>query len=209
MIPVMALPAHRRYTYEEYLELEEASETKNEFFEGTILAMAGGTAEHSLLKTNLLVAVAVALRGRPCRAFDADLRSLVEEADFATYPDVSVACGPFVRSERDPNALTNPTVLFEVLSPGTAAYDLGQKFDQYAKLPSLQEYVVIDSERVMARVFRREGEKWSIHGVPANGQLDLESLGIRIAMVDIYDGWEELRATRPLPRRRPRRKPSP
>lgn len=101
--------------------------------------MAGRTPEHSLLNTNSTARVTVALDGRPWRAFDAELRTLVEVADFATYPDLSLLCGPFQRSPRDPNALTNPTVPFEVLSRSTAAYDLGEKFDRYALLPTLQE----------------------------------------------------------------------
>lgn len=191
----MSALAPRRYTYEEYLAQEELSEIKHEFCDGAILAMAGGTPEHSLVKFNLGVAVANALRGRPCRAFDCDLRVLAGEADFATYPDLSVVCGQFVRAGRDKNALTNPTALFEVLSHGTAAYDLGEKFDQYCRLPTLREYVVVESERIGARTFRLEGGIWALRRFGVGEMVALPSIGISVGMADIYDGWEELRAT--------------
>lgn len=191
----MAQDAPRSYTYEEYLALEAHSDVKHEFYDGAILAMAGGSREHSLLKTNLLRRVANALDGRPCRAFDADLRSLVEEANFATYPDVAVACPPAQWSPRDRNALTNPTVLCEVSSPSTAAYDIGEKFDQYARFASLQEYVLVDSERVGVRLFRREGEVWTLHRYGAGDVVALQSIDVRLLVDEIYDGWAELRAS--------------
>ena len=191
----MAQSAPRRYTYEEYLRGEEVSDVKHEFCDGAILAMAGGSRERSLLKTNLLTEVALALRGRPCRAFDADLRSLLEEANFATYPDVAVVCPPARWSPRDRNALTNPTVLFEVLSPSTAAYDTGEKFDHYARFVSLREYVLVESERVGVRVFRRDGDVWTLHRYGAGDTVELPAIDIRLDVDGIYDGWAELRAS--------------
>lgn len=193
----MAEPGDHRHSYDEYVAFDAASQEKHEYCQGVILAMAGGTPEHSLLKSNLGRHVGNALDGRPCRAFDADLRTLVEVADFATYPDLSVVCGPFQRSPRDPNALTNPTVLFEVLSRSTAAYDLGEKFDRYALLPTLQEYVVVDTERVSVRVFRRDGVSWVLDRYGPGDTVELRSVDARFAVDAVYDGWAELRATAP------------
>jgi Uma2 family endonuclease len=149
----MAAPAQRRVTYAEYLALEEQAATKHEYCGGVLVAMAGGSREHSLVKTNLTRRIAEALDGTPSRAFDADLRCLVEATGLATYPDLTVVCGTVRWAERDRDAVTNPTAIFEVLSPSTAGYDLGEKFDHFARIPSLQEYVAIDSERVGVRVF--------------------------------------------------------
>ncbi len=193
----MAEPAGPRVSYEAYLAAEARAAVRHEYCDGVILAMAGGSREHSLVKTNLTALTALALRGRPCRAFDSDLRALVEDRAFATYPDLAVVCGPIRWAARDRNALTNPTALFEVLSPSTAAYDLGEKFDQYASLTSLQEYVVVDSERIGVRLFRRDGDAWTLLRFGAGDVVELRSIQVRLAVSDLYEGWAELRASNP------------
>ena len=142
-----ALSPTPRYTYPEYLKLEEQSDVRHEWFAGEIFAMAGGSGAHAVLKTNLTRMVGVALLGKPCQPRDADQRVVIPETGLATYPDLSIVGGPRIPHPDDRHALTNPTVLFEVLSPGSASYDAGAKFDQYKELTTLRQYVLIDSER--------------------------------------------------------------
>ncbi|MSQ04303.1 MAG: Uma2 family endonuclease [Myxococcales bacterium] len=151
----MPAAAARRHSYAEYLALEAATEDKHEFCDGIIVAMAGGTILHSVLKTSLALAVGDALRGRDCRPFDSDLHLRVPATSLATYPDLTVIRGPVARDTDDPHAVTNPTVLFEVLSASTAGYERGgwerRGYDlgQAVPLPSVD--VVLALDEVYAR----------------------------------------------------------
>ena len=135
-----------------------------------------------------------ALRGRPCRPCDADQRVRIPASGLSTYPDLSVVCGRRLPDAEDNHALTNPTVLFEVLSAGTAAYDWGEKFDQYTLLPSLKQYVLIDSERVHVDVLSRgEDGAWIRRGY-GNGEIvPLPSVEISLSIDELYEGWAEER----------------
>ena len=149
--------AHRRHSFREYLQLEEAAEERHEFCDGAIVAMAGGTPEHALLIANFTGLLGAGLRGGPCRGYSSDLRIRVLETSLATYPDISVICGPLQRDPEDRNTATNPTVLVEVLSPSTAGYDRGEKLDHYLRIPTLQEVVLVDHRRAHVDVYRRTG----------------------------------------------------
>lgn len=181
-------------SYADYLLLEEKSDVRHEFFAGEMLAMAGGTGTHARLKTNLTVVVGTALRGRPCRPCDADQRVRIPATGLATYPDLSVVCGRRVPDVEDNHALTNPTVLFEVISPGTAAYDWGEKFDQYSQLSSLKQYVLVDSERIHVDVLTRSDEgAWIRRGYGPGADVPLDSVEIALSVNDLYEGWAEER----------------
>lgn len=189
----MTAAAKPKISYAEYLAIEERSELRHQLVDGEVFAMAGGTPEHSLLKTNLTIGIGLSLRGKPCRPFDSDLRVLIEDGPFATYPDLAVVCGSFQRSPMDKDALTNPRALFEVSSKSTAAWDLGGKFDRYALLDSLQVYVLVDSEQVMVRVFRRDGESWILNRYEVGDTVELEEIGATISVDELYEGWAALR----------------
>src|SRR5580765_6532284 len=110
----------RRYTPEEYVELEDNSEFKFEFFNGEVFALAGGTLEHCLIAGNLIAQLHNALSSHGCSVLTSDLRLKVEATGLRTHPDVTVLCGP---AERDGTFLLNPTLIVEVLSKSTEAYD--------------------------------------------------------------------------------------
>jgi len=145
------------YTYEEYLALEHAAETKHEFVGGEILAMAGGTARHSALAFRIGGALYSALPSG-CTAFQSDMRLRVLATGRATYPDVSMVCGPIEFDPADPRqtTITNPTLLIEVLSPNTEEVDRGDKWRDYQRIPSLQEYVLV-SQDPRVEIYRRLG----------------------------------------------------
>lgn len=181
-----SLPQHR-ISPEEYVALEQEFGERYEYHDGQMFAMSGSTALHSQLLVNLTIEVGTGLRGTACRAYLNDFRVVIEAADMATYPDLSILCSPIIPSARYKNSCTNPTVLFEVLSPSTEAYDRGAKFQQYRKLSTLREYVLVSQTEHAVDLFRLEEGHWlyfPIHGEDA--VLSLASVGIEISLGDIY-----------------------
>jgi Uma2 family endonuclease len=134
-------------TYAAYLAAEELSETKHEYLCGEVFAMAGGTPEHAALMAAITVELGTALRGRPCRVYSSELRIRIDVTDLSTYPDVSVVRGELKTSSIDRNAITNPILIIEVLSDSTEAYDRGEKFSHYRRLPSLREYLLLSQHQ--------------------------------------------------------------
>ncbi len=151
------------YTPEEYLAREEAAEYKSEYRDGQIVAMSGGSLDHSLIAGNIHNALYQALENTPCQVHGSDLRLLIQKRRVYTYPDVMVICGrPQFAPDRT-DTVINPVVLVEVLSPSTREYDRVEKFRLYKQLDSLEEYLLVDSERVHVTRLAREGEnKWTI-----------------------------------------------
>src|SRR3989442_14646818 len=120
----MSSPAmHRKYTIQEFVSIEEFSNVRHEYAAGQIYAMAGGTPQHGARAANLIGLLTAQLRGRLCRVHTSDVRVRVTATGLDTYPDVSVVCGKAELDTEDPNAITNPAVLVEVLSSSTAEYD--------------------------------------------------------------------------------------
>ncbi len=177
-------------TYETYLQIEAESEIKHEYHDGFILAMAGGTPNHGLLGGNVVTALNVTLsrEGKICRVFNSDLRIKIDHTNRGYYPDASVVCNDPEFSNQDPNALTNPILIVEVLSDSTESFDRGEKFFHYRQIPSLQEYVLISQHEVRVEsFFRREGNLWEInHAQGKADSLPLKSLGIELNMEELY-----------------------
>ena len=151
--------------------------------------MAGVSLPHGRIQVNLTYRVAGALMDSPCNLYPSDVRVVIEAADMATYPDLSIVCGPEQQAKAFGHSITNPTVLFEVLSPTTQAYDKGAKFDQYRKLASLREYVLVSQYAMAVDLYRLENSQWVFH--PLRGEdavLSLKSAGIEIPLRDIYRG---------------------
>lgn len=149
-------PPKRRYTPDEYLRLERDAEQKHEYFEGKIFAMAGGTARHNLIAGNMYSALRREIRKRNCQAFVSDMKVRISESDLYTYPDVAVACGEIEYGSDIEDVLLNPRVLVEVLSKSTESRDRGWKFQQYQKLPSLVDYVLVSQDQPLVERFTRQ-----------------------------------------------------
>jgi Uma2 family endonuclease len=177
---------HHRYTYDQYVALEEHANVRHEFLDGEIYAMAGGTPEHAAICTNVSTALNVQRRGRGCRVHSSDLLVRVLATGLATYPDVTVVCA---RAELDPanrNAITNPIVLVEVLSPGTAEYDRGEKLAHYQRIPSLQEVILVAHDERRIEVWRRaEDGAWTQSEARA-GSIRLASIDCALEVTDVY-----------------------
>jgi Uma2 family endonuclease len=182
-----AAAPRRRYTYEEYLALDEASNLRLEFCGGDIFAMAGGTPEHAALCLQVGSTLNVQLEGRPCRVFSPELRVRVLATGLATYPDASVICGPIERDPADRNTALNPVLIVEVLSPSTEAYDRGEKRENYQQIPSVREVVLIAHDQRLIELHRREADGWSCHYARAGGTLALVSVPCTLDVDALYD----------------------
>jgi Uma2 family endonuclease len=176
------------YTPEEYLELEYKSDVKHEYYAGQIYAISGGTPAHSGIGANILIALGPQLRGTGCRPFNPDLR--VKAGGLYTYPDVTVVCSAPQYTGRRSDTLTNPTLLFEVLSESTEAYDRGEKFALYRGIEALQEYVLVAQDRPrVERFLRRPDGTWNFAAVEGlDAVLRLASVGCELKLAEVYEG---------------------
>ena len=178
----------KRLAEAEYLALERRAEFKSEFFAGEMFAMAGGTRRNSLIAANLAAEFRSRLKGKPCVAFNADLRVKIEATGLLTYPDLSVVCAAqkFLNSEED--TLVNPTLLAEVLSDSTEAYDRGKKFEHYRQIPSLKEYLLINQREPRIEQFiRQQNGEWLLReAVGLKATLAIPSLKIRLALAEVF-----------------------
>ncbi|MGQ0504174.1 MAG: Uma2 family endonuclease [Myxococcaceae bacterium] len=180
---------HHRYTWNEYVSLSLSSNVKLEFFEGEIFAMAGGSPEHSAMAMAVGVQLGTQLEGKPCRAYNSDLRIRVASTGLGTFPDVSVVCGQLERDSEDANTVINPTVLVEVLSPSTEEYDRGAKFDNFRRIASLKELVLVSYREKLVEVFRRNDQgQWARFEARSKAVVRLESIDCVLDVDRIYSG---------------------
>jgi Uma2 family endonuclease len=174
---------------EEYLEMEARSEEKHEYFNGEIYAMSGASPEHNLISGNVLAELWRQLRDRPCRVYPSDQRVKIPDTGLYTYPDVTVICGAPEFDDSKPRSLLNPTLIVEVLSERTEAYDRGAKFAHYQRLPSLQEYVLVSSHQTRVERFLRQetGAGW-LYGQCSqpDATLELASIGCTLPLAGVY-----------------------
>jgi Uma2 family endonuclease len=182
----MSVAARAKLSYDDYLALERDSDQKHEYLDGFARAMAGGTIERARLTSRFDRMLGSALDGRPCSTFSADAKIRIEASNRTTYADVSVVCGKLERSSVDGEAIANPVVIVEVLSPSTEAYDRGEKFRHYRRLPSLREYVLISQERALVEVWRREGDAWRPIDHGPGEVVRLDSIDVTVAVDELY-----------------------
>lgn len=184
----MAFPARQRFTFEDYLALEEVSTVKHEFLDGQVWAMAGGTIDHGALAANVIGLFTAQLRDRPCRVLTSDVRIRVKATGLATYPDASVICGEQQTDPDDPKGetLINPSVIVEVLSPSTEDYDRGDKLANYRQIPSLQEVLLVAHEERRMELWRRESGHWTLYVSRGEEIASLVSIGCELPLSEVY-----------------------
>lgn len=184
-------------TPEEYLRREREAEFKSEYVNGEIIPMgdlyptiiAGASTNHNRVKENLAIEIGFHIRGTGCRSYSSDQRVNVPTNSMYAYPDIVVVCGPTQYHSEIPDTLTNPMLIVEVLSPGTAAFDRGDKFALYRHLPAFTEYLLIDSEKIRAEVFRKhEQGYWFLASEAAtpDERIELASISISLSMRTAY-----------------------
>jgi Uma2 family endonuclease len=191
----MSTQSKSHLTEEQYLEIERKAEFKSEYYRGEMFAMSGAREPHILIAGNAFGELRQQLRRRPCRAYSNDMRVRVTPVGLYTYPDVVIVCGEpkFLDENRD--VLLNPTVIIEVLSESTEAYDRGQKFELYRALESLAEYLMISSRRISADLFTRQVDGGWLLTAKSNleGSIELKSVDCQLLMSDLYDKVEFVR----------------
>ena len=171
----------------QYLAIERAAESKSEFYDGEMFAMAGGSRRHSLISSNLIRELGTRLKGRPCIVFNSDLRVKVEATGLFTYPDASVVCGPVYSVPGTDDTLINPVLLVEVLSDSTEGYDRGKKSEHYRQIPSLTEYLLVSQKEPHLELFTRQKSEWVLREVSGlEATIELPVLKITLALSEIY-----------------------
>ena len=179
----------RKYTIPEYLEMEAAATEKHEYYKGEIFAMSGVKRTHDVIVTNLSREVGNKLKDKPCQTFSSDMRIHIPANTLFTYPDLSIVCGKEEFLNDDDWNLLNPTVIVEVLSPSTRSYDRGDKFKLYRDIPGLQQYVLIDTEKISIEVWSVNASgRWGdlIEYRDIKDLLTISSIDVVIPVTDIY-----------------------
>lgn len=187
----MAANPERRYTLEEYLELDRTSEERLEFWNGEIFCMSGGSERHYEIESNIHSYLKTTLRERGCRAYTGNVRIKVPSAPPYRYADVSALCGEAKFEEvGGVDALVNPQLIVEVLSASTEAYDRGDKFTRYKSIPTLGEYLLVAQHRPhVTRLFKQDDGLWVHTDVSdLESTLTLTSLGCDLPLAEIYVG---------------------
>jgi Uma2 family endonuclease len=179
------------YSLNEYFALEQASDARFEYWDGDIFCMSGGSRRHYRISSNVVVALANGLRGGPCTAFTGDAAIWTPTLPPYRYPDASVACGELQFQRVNVlDALVNPVLIVEVLSPSTKAHDERDKFAAYQAIPTFREYLLIAQDEVrLIRYLRRTEDAWERRDVAdVDASLELESVGCALNVRDIYEG---------------------
>jgi len=187
--PVLAF-GRRKLTIAEYLEWEADQVEKHEYYQGEVFTMSGPKVPHVRINRNLTFELTLRLKGKGCEVFPTDLRLHIPRNTLFTYPDLSVVCGEVETLDNDDWNLLNPTVIFEVLSPSTRGYDRGMKFRLYKDIPSLKEYILVDSERIKIEAWSLDEEgQWKLQVFEdQEGAMYLPSLLLSLPIQEIYRG---------------------
>ena len=180
----MILALRKPVTIAEFLEWEERQPMRYEFDGVGPVAMTGGTYGHSTIQRNLAFALTGRLRGKPCQFQGSDLKIQVGDGHIR-YPDGMVVCSPV---DRTATVVHEPVVVFEVLSPSTAAKDRIVKAREYQATPSIRRYVMLEQDSVGATVYARSGETWTHEILVADSILALPEIGVSLPLAEFYEG---------------------
>ena len=184
----MGAPAIKYVPPQEYLRLERMSDTKHEYFEGEIVAVAGATLAHNYIVANIIREIGSFLKGKSCRITPSDLRISIPSANSYTYPDATIICGKPEMEDDKFDTAKNPATIFEVMSGSSSQYDSGNKFLYYQRIPSLQEYILIDSRKKFVVVYRRQTiDMWKIETLEdPNSVIYIRTIDYNLPFDDLY-----------------------
>jgi Uma2 family endonuclease len=188
---MIAAPAHLpRFTPQEYFAWEEQQEVKHEYFDGEVFAMSGGTVNHGRIGGRIFSLIDDRLsESDRCIALNSDVKIQIQASEKYVYPDASATCDE--RDRQTTQFISHPSLIVEVLSPSTEAYDRGKKFKLYQRSSSLVEYVLVSAEEIEIEVFRKnERGKWEVTNYVAGDTVELESIGLTFAIERVYRGIE-------------------
>ncbi len=198
----MGFPEKKLYTIAEYLEFERNATEKHEYYQGEIRllhrnddlidevhSMSGASRIHNEIFSNIFGELCSKLKGKPCKPYGSDFRVNIPNLTLFTYPDISIICNEPDLTDSEKDTYTNPTIIFEILSPSTRNYDLGGKFLLYKQIETLKEYILIDSEAIkVIKYSKNDDNSWlMIEMNSLNEYLKLNSVQIELQLIDIYD----------------------
>ncbi len=182
-----------RMTFAEYAEREGRTDVRHEWHAGAVVARGGGTIDHSRICRNVVAELARHLDGKPCEAFESNLRLYVHDFERGYYPDAQVICGPveYLPTDSTRTTVVNRTVVIEVLSPSMAEYDRGEKLRAYLSVLTLKQYVLIESTTAYAEVLTRRDDGWlRTDAAGLEATLKLASIDVELKLSEIYLGVE-------------------
>jgi Uma2 family endonuclease len=170
----------QKFTPEEYLAWEEKQQIKHEYLDGQVYAMSGGTVNHG----RLIILLGNHLRGTGCRVQTSDVKIEIQDSREFVYPDVSVTC-----SDRDRTAtkfISHPNLIVEVLSPSTEGYDRGGKFNLYRRSESLQDYVLVNTNKIELDLYQKyDQSRWEIINYESGSLIELKSINLTFPIEQI------------------------
>jgi Uma2 family endonuclease len=197
----MGLPQRKAwFSPEDYLAFERDAQVKHEYLDGEIYAMAGGSPPHNQIGFNTTVALGSQIRGRNCRGYTADQKVRSDPQDMFSYPDITIVCGEPIFHDQQKDVVLNPTVIIEVLSPTTEAFDRTEKFARYRTIKSLRDYLLIAQDRPCIEHFvRQKGKRQWMYNVETEltSSIWIESIKCELKLADVYE-LVEFPAKRPL-----------
>ncbi len=187
--PAVAAYSKRRISIEEYLEMENASIEKHEYYKGEVFAMSGAKVPHNEICVNLIAILKNKLKGKKCKPYNSDQRIHIQSNTLFTYPDISIVCGEIITLDNDDYNVLNPAIIIEVLSKSTRSYDRGEKFKLYRDIQTLREYILADSESIHLEVFRlNEKNHWELEEYnSAEEFLFIKAIDEKILILEIYE----------------------
>ncbi len=185
----MAYPAFDYITPNEYLNIEIRADKKHEYFDGRMYAMAGAGLNHNYVVSSLISNIGSFLKGKKCDIFVADLRITTPGSDSYMYPDLSIICDDVETQENSFDTVINPSVIIEVMSPSTKGFDMAFKLHYYKQIPSLKEYILVDSTKCFVQIYRRDTDgSWvdALNIEDMNSSLGIDTIGLQLPLNDVY-----------------------
>ncbi len=192
MEAIIEQPAKNYISPEEYLVMEEAAEYKNEYYKGEIFNVAGTTTNHNIILGNLHTSLIQAQSKYKCLVFFSDIKLWIEKHKLFTYPDLFLVCNKLRYYPGRKDTITNPSLIFEILSESTKSYDRGKKFLFYRSIPAFKEYVLVDQDSIHVEHYNiSPGDKWQLIDYnDVKEQLQLKTIDVQIPLQDIYRNVE-------------------
>lgn len=187
----MQVAEFRYMTPHAYLEWEARQDNRHEYVAGDVYAMVGVSLRHNVIALNLAVALRQHLAGQPCQVFFGEVKLRVARNNAYYYPDLMVCCGEHRRTADGAAVVDDPSLVVEVLSPGTESTDRREKLGAYRSLPTLQDYILVSQDKVQVEVCRRTGDiGWQHILLEPGDQLDIPSLGFSLPLTALYEGTD-------------------
>lgn len=186
----MSLQPKARVSFEDWLKGERADhEGRSEYVDGDVFAMTGASSEHNTIVMNIGSELHTQMKGRPCHVYANDMKVLVRSANAGKYPDLVAFCGEQELLDGRRDVLLNPSLIVEVLSDSTEAYDRGEKFALYRRIPSLRDYLLVSQSRILVELFTRgEDGRWTLSDYSTlTAQVPLASVGCTLALAAVFD----------------------